>query len=271
MSILLQPIMAGAAFRIFVAPPADAILYRLLRRTADAFTGHDDPGAFLVYEGDAHVLMDLDGLVNGTPYFYRLYAWDGAAWSNAEVATGTPAASYADRGVDVLLLLRDRLDAGLRAEVAAGRLSHDQGRIPVLTAPPQSKDSVLPIVTVQLTSDAPSQRGIGEDIEGDDGFDEFEGWYASVRLDVMGWCLNPDARNEMRRALKRIVLANLPVFDHQGLAQVEFSQQDSEDFTTYAAPMYQTMGTFTCLAPSQVVGGEYDVITDVPVVIAVTP
>ena len=137
------------------------------------------------------------------------------------------------------------------------------------TAPPQVKDSVPPLVTIQLTSDAPSQRYLGEDIEGDDGFGEHEGWYSNVRLDVMGWSLNPDERNELRRALKRIVLANMPVFDHEGLALVEFSQQDTEDFTTYAAPMYQTMGTFTCQAPSQVAGGDYPVIAEIPMTINV--
>ena len=44
--------MAGAAFRIFVVPPSSAISYRLLRRATDEFTGHNDPGALLVYEGE---------------------------------------------------------------------------------------------------------------------------------------------------------------------------------------------------------------------------
>ena len=259
--------MAGAAFRIFVVPPSSAISYRLLRRATDEFTGHNDPGALLVYEGDAHVLMDLDGLVNGTPYHYHLYAWNGSAWSDAGGAMGTPAATYADESADVLTIVRDRIDAGLQAEIAAGRLAHKHGRIPVLTAPPQAKDVTLPIVTIQLTSDASGQRGIGEAVEDDGDFDEFEGWLSNVRLDVKGWTWNPDARSDLRRALKRIVLANLPVFDHYGVSQVDFPQNDSEDFTSYDAPMYLTNGSFTCVAVSQVVGGDFDVITDVSVMI----
>ena len=264
MSLTLQNLMAGNAVRIFVAPQAGTITTRILRRTADAFTGYDDSGAVLVNDGTQHVVLDVSGLTNGVEYFYRLYHWNGTAWADGGVASITPVATYGDGAVDVLVMLRDRLAAGLAVEVAAGRLTHPKGIIPVRTAPPQDKEEALPIVTLQLASDVQSERAIGEDLIGyEDG--ETEGWLSAVRLELMGWSLNPDERNELRRALKRIVLANLAVFDDAGVVQVNFGQNDTEDFTTYAAPMYQTMGDFTCLAPSFVVGGDYVVVTDIPV------
>jgi len=264
MSITLQPLMAGNAIRVFVVAPAGTITSRILRRTADAFTGYDDAGAFLVNSGNEHAVVDVFGLVNGTEYFYRVYHWDGSVWTDGGVASDAPVASYLDDSVDVLVLLRDRLSAGLAVEIAAGRLSHPKGKIAVRTAPPQDKDEVPPLVTLQLTSDAPGERALGEDLYGyDEG--EAEGWLSAVRLELMGWSLNPDERNELRRALKRIVLANMAVFDSFGIVQINFTQTDTEDFTTYSAPMYQTSGDFSCLAPSSVAGGDYVVITDVPV------
>jgi len=271
MSITLQPLMAGNALRIFVTRPAGTVISRILRRDADAFTGYDDAGALLVHSGMEHAVLDVSGLVNGATYFYRVYHFDGSTWTDGGVASAAPVASYDDGAVDALVLLRDRLAAGLAVEVAAGRLYHAKGKIPVRTAPPQDKDEVLPIVTLQLSSDNPADRAIGEDLIGfDDG--EFEGWLSDVRLELMGWSLNPDERNDLRRALKRIVLANLAVFDAAGLLQINFTQRDTEDFSTYAAPMYQTMGEFTCQAPSYVTGGDYAVIADIPVVaISINP
>jgi hypothetical protein len=72
---------------------------------------------------------------------------------------------------------------------------------------------------------------------------------AKTQLQVIGWSLNADERIALRKAIRRIVAANLGVFDEALLLQVEFSQQDIEDFSTYPAPLYQTMGTFSCLTP----------------------
>ena len=263
MTIRLQPIMAGNAIRAFVTRPAGMLKTRVLRKIADDFVGETDPDAYLVHEGTAHVVLDVAGLVNGTDYFYRIWHWDGATWTDGGVADAAPAASYTDSSVDALTLLRDRLIAGLAVEVAAGRLTHPNGRIAVRTAPPEDKAEVLPLVTLQLSADAPAERALGEDLYGAE--DESEGWLASVRLEVIGWSLNPDEHIALRLALKRIVLANLPVFDDAGLVRVEFSQQDTEDFQTFTVPMYMTNGSFTCLAPASVGGGDYVTIADIPV------
>lgn len=271
MSITLQPLMVGNALRIFVTRPAGTVISRILRRDVDAFTGYDDAGALLVHSGLEHAVLDVSGLVNGAIYFYRVYHFDGSTWTDGGVASAAPVASYDDGAVDALELLRDRLIAGLAVEIATGRLSHPKGKIPVRTAPPQDKDDALPIVTLQLASDRSDDRAIGEDLIGfDDG--ETEGWMSGVRLEFMGWSLNPDERNDLRKALKRIVQANMAVFDAAGLVQISLAMHDAEDFSTYAVAMYQTMGEFTCQAPSYVTGGDYAVIADIPVVaISINP
>jgi len=77
---------------------------------------------------------------------------------------------------------------------------------------------VFPLVTIHLESEDPSIHAIGQDISGDyyDGvgqsWEESDGWLAEVRLTIIGWSLNSDERIELRKALRRIILANMPVF-----------------------------------------------------------
>ena len=270
MITLIQPLPVGNALRLFYSPPVTAERWRILRRSADNFTGHDDAGAFLVHEGTDEVVLDITGIANGAEYFYRAWWWDGTQWMAGGVLSGTPESTQEDESVDALVLLRDRLTAGLAAEVEAGRLGHPEGKIRVLTAPPQKDDVFFPVVTVQLSQDAPGERFVGEVVAADEpvegGFLEHEGWYSSVRLELVGWSFNPDERIELRKALKRLIIGNLPVFEAEGLRLVEFSQQDSEDFQTYNAPVYMTWGTFSCLAPSVVsaeVGEIAETITEI--------
>lgn len=267
---LIQSVAAGNALRIFLEPPAGARSWRLLRKLADTFSGEADPDAIVVHEGEDKPVVDLLGLVNGQLYYYRAYYFDGATWSASATASGTPAATYADATTDALSVVRERLDLGLQVELARGTLVHEDGHIAVLTAPPQLQDTRWPVVTIHLLDEAPSERGIGE-IVGVDGFneetslwDDSEGWLAKVQLSIMGWCLNPDERVELRKALRRLVVANLPVFDSAGMVEIEFSQQDMEDFGSFDAPVYQVMCTLNCLAPVRV-GSTADAITEVTV------
>lgn len=267
---LIQPVAAGNALRVFLEPPAGAVWWRLLRKVADTFAGESDPNALLVFEGTDKVTLDIAQLVNGTLYYYRPYYLIDGAWTPGETRTGVPNAAYEDIGGDVLSLVRERIDLGLQAELSRGALQHDQGHIKVLTAPPVFEDTAFPVVTVHLQNDDPAERGVGEMVGVDD-FDagaeewtEKEGWLARTQLTIMGWSLNPDERTELRKALRRIVQANLPIFDFADMVQIEFSQQDTEDFASYSAPVYQVMCTFSCLSPAQVgvkVGAIKDVIT----------
>lgn len=266
----IQPLAAGNALRIFLEVPADALKLRLLRKVSDTFTGQDDADALLVADEILPAPLDTTALVNGTLYHYRAYYLIGAAWVASATVASTPAAIYADQGGDVLSLLRDRLDLGLQAEVARGTLSHDQGHIKVLTAPPLESETVWPLVTVHLQNESPSERGIGEVLATDtfnedtDSWGEAEGWLAGVQIIVMGWSLNPDERIELRKALRRIVVANLPVFDDAGMVEIQFAQQDTEDFGSYGAPVYQTLCTFSCTAPV-LVGSDVAAINEVQV------
>lgn len=268
MIAMIQPLAAGNALRIFLEVPAAAEKLRLLRKVVDLFAGFDDPSAFLVSDELGLTVLDTTGLVNEMPYYYRAYYFVAGTWQAADSMSGTPVATYQDRGGDVLSLLRERLDLGLQVEVARGNLVHDEGRIKVLTAPPIFEETVWPLVTVHLQNESPSERGIGEilaiDSIDDDVASEAEGWLAGVQIIAMGWSLNPDERIELRKALRRIVVANLPVFDDAGMVEVQFSQQDTEDFGSYGVPVYQVLCTFSCTAPV-LVGSDAGAILEVQV------
>lgn len=257
MITLLQLLPVGNAIRLFLSPPSGATRWRLLRKPANNFTGWDDPGALVIYDGDADkVILDWTGLVNGTPYYYALYSLVGASWLGSQVRSMTPQATDSDISVDVLSIVRERIDLGLQAEIARGALGNRVGSIKVLTAPPLYDNTVWPVVTVHVNSDASAERGIGEMLADDVyhpdtmEWESSEGWLSRWSVGIHGWCLNPDERITLRKAIKRIVIGNLAVFDEAGMIQIDLQQQDVEDFEQYSAPVYQTVGTLTCLAPS---------------------
>jgi hypothetical protein len=169
------------------------------------------------------------------------------------------------------------LDVGIQNEVAAGRLTPGEeakGVIKVLTAPPIFEQTRFPVVVVHLTIESPGDHGIGEVI-GEDGQDvdgmwnETEGWLANTTISIVGWCLNPDARIAMRKAIRRLVIGNLQVFNAAGLREIELSQQDTEDLTgTYGAPVYWSECTFSCISPVAV-SGQVPQVKDITVSIDV--
>lgn len=259
---------AGNALTVFLQPPAGASWWKILRKLADDFTGPDDAEAEVVHSGTERVVTDAGGLMNGITYFYRAYYRVGAAWQPSLSQSRSPSASYEDQTVDVVEFLQRRLSEGLAVEVSRGTLRHDDGSIPVYTAPPTYDNVRWPIVTIHLSDEAPDQRFVGEAIASDswdqlaDAWDQPEGWLARVQVNIIGWSLNPDLRVALRKCLRRIVIANLPVFDAHGFTEVNITVQDIEDFENYAAPVYQAMCTFSCLAPV-VVSSQAGVIEDV--------
>lgn len=270
---MIQPLHVGNALRLFLQPPAGAVRWKVLRKGNGTFSGHDDQSAIVAYEGDENVIVDTAFLQNEVMAFYcPFYTSDGTTWAAGPVASGTPAAIYQEHTTDVLSFLRDRLEAGLLVEVQRGNFVPELGYIQVYTAPPSLEQNLrLPLVTVHLDNEDSSERAIGEDISGDQfdaiGFDwqESEGWLANVRVMVIGWSLNSDERLELRKAIRRIIIANLPVFAAQGWEQVNLSQQDIDAINgEYTAQLYQVMSTFTCLAPVRV-SGTVDAIREVSV------
>ena len=254
---LLQPLSVGNAIRAFLAPPDGALWWRLLRRTSDAFTGVDDPGAVWVADDCTdNVVLDTIALTNGASYVYRLYSWDGAAFAVSDPASATPATTYGSGGPTPQDVVRDRIDLGMKAEVAAGRLAPDGGKVSVITAPFVLADNaVFPTITVHMDSTEPAERFLGENLFGAIGMDdgevqETEGWLARWSLTVLGVSLNSAERIALREAVRRVVQANLAVFDDFGMVQIGFSQRDVEDTSSYAAPLYMTYGTLTCVAPT---------------------
>jgi hypothetical protein len=266
--IIALPI--GNALRIFIEPPAAAELWRVLRTTGTSFASESDPSATVVFQGDMRSIVDADGLANGVAYTYGAFFYDGTQWTAGAVAVGTPLAAYQDNSTDVLSLVRDRLEVGLQNEVARKTLTPQDGAIEVLNAPPAFEDSSWPLVTVHVTTDGSGERALGEDLSPDffdplgGLFDQEDGWLARVHLTIVGWSKNPDERIAMRKALRRLVIGNLPVFDAAGLTHIDFQQTDQDEMNAYPVPVYQSFCTFTCLAPAAV-GTAYGVISDVSI------
>jgi hypothetical protein len=268
----------GNALRVYITPPACAVYWRVLRRTADAFTGPDDAGAVVVVDGSTdNAVLDTFDLVNGTTYFYRDYAWVAGAWVDPGVSdSGTPSADYQGDTIDPQSIVRERVELGLAVEVARGALKPASSTIPVLTAPFALADGVtFPVVSVHFETGAPAHRGLGEvylgDMAGvlDSNITATEGWLERTVLKVVGVSQNSDERIALRQALLRVIQANLPVFNASAMIEVEFSQADTEQFTEKNVPLYFTEGTFVCLSPA-FVQDQVPAITDVTVTLPVT-
>lgn len=265
-----QALPIGNAIRLVLAPPDNAVRWRLLRKAADDFTGEADPDALVVLDGDERSVIDGEAVVNGQVYYYRLYTFDGSTWAASPTIPVTATATYREITEDVLMTVRERLDLGLQVEVQRGTLRHPQGRIPVRTAFPWEDKNPWPVVTVHLSTDASDVRGIGEILEPDefdaaeDIWNEAEGWFARTQLDVIGWSQNPDERQALRQAIRRIIIGNLPVFDDKGFVQIDFRIVDAEEPGDRNTIIYKAVGSFSCLAPVQV-SGQVEPIRDVVV------
>lgn len=260
---MVQPLHVGNALRLFIEPLAGAVRWRVLRKGSDTFAGPEDPSALVVYEGDERVFVDSASLPNEVMAFYRpYYTTDGIAWTAGTTAYGTPAAIYEEHTTDAMSLVRARLEAGLKVEVERGNLQNELGYIQVYTAPPSLEQNLFfPLVTITLENDSSETRGIGENISGDQfdaiGFDwlESEGWLADVQITIVGWSLNSDERIELRKAIRRIIIANLEVFAAEGMDQVNLSMSDVDAVNgEYGAHVYQVMANFSCTAPVRVGG-----------------
>jgi hypothetical protein len=269
---IIRPLPIGNALRIFVEPPAGAKYWRVLRKASDTFDGGpDDDYALKVYEGDEKSFVDAASLPNEQMAFYKPFYRIGSAWVPGETGYGTPASTFEDHSTDVIAILRSRLEAGMRVECERGNFATELGYIQVFTAPPSLGNVELPVVTVELDHAGPGDRAIGEDIIGDefddDGWMDSEGWLENVTATIVAWSLNSDERIELRKALRRILLANLPVLNDAGVQQVSFSFTDMNAVGgEFDAPMYQVICNFSCIAPARV-SGRVGSIEDVEVTV----
>lgn len=272
---LLQPLHIGNAIRIFLNPPAGAVAWRILKMGNDGFAGPEDLDyALIAYEGDERVFVDSENLRNEQKVFYKAYYRMGdGSMQESPTADATPVASYEDHSTDALSVLRQRLEDGLKVECDRKNIIHEYGHVQVLTAPPALDQNLrFPLVTLTLEDESPAERGIGENISGDefypleDSWFESDGWIAGVRISIVAWSLNSDERIEMRKAIRRIILGNIPVFSSVGMDLVNLTMSDVDALNgEYNANIYQVMGTFTCIAPIRVGGSvapTADVTTD---------
>ena len=249
----------GNAIRIHLTPAAGVKRWRVLRNATGIFSGYNDATASLIHDGIDRVILDTQALVNGQAYHYGMFVFNGLIWAADGVVATTPSASFVQAGADVLNIVRDRIEAGLQVIVDRSEVHHENGNIQVLTAPPLFEDTVWPVVTCHVQTDASADRGVGEMIGADyispmtDLWESHSGVFSRTQLLIVAWCLNPDARNALRRAVKGILIGNLPVFDAEGMLQIDISQTDTEDFQSFGAPVYQTMTTLTCLSAATII------------------
>ena len=267
------PLPVGNALKVIMDPESGSIQWRLMRNQTGVFAGPTDPLSMVIYTGDqATYCVDVFALVNGTEYSYCLYStFDGENWTPSAVFTATPNAIYGDQSVDALTIVRDRMEKGMAVEVLRGTLTPLTKQIPVLNAPPAFEDTRWPMVSVHVTSDGPAERAIGESI-GDDDWDpatgmwkEGEGWIANTVLAIVGWSKNADERIAIRKAMRRLVIANLPVFGGLGMSRIDINQSD-QDYVSgeYPAPVFSTVCSFSCLAPAYITD-EVPVVTEITV------
>jgi hypothetical protein len=247
----------GNASYILLRQDVGADSWVLLRRTDVDFTVYDDADAVIVAEGEDggdYAAVDYSDLANGTEYWYRHYCRVGGDWA----ASGDPIAvtpAYSAEPLygapDVASFVRERVDLGLQAELAAGRLTHEKGRIPVLFINPRVESVTLPVVTVILETRRPEVRGIGEMVIGpafdSEGFwEDTEGWRDRSVVQVVVWALNHEDRIRLRDSVQRVLMLNLPIFDSAGYDLIEIQESDQADFEMFGAPVYQSIFVFSC-------------------------
>lgn len=253
----------GSAVSLALRFAASVESWVLLRRADALFAGHDDPDAAGIGDGedpDAMLsVLDFVGLVDGVPAWYALYVQVDGEWSlSGEPVAVTPQyrAEPLHTAPDLADLLRTRLTSGLQAEVLAGRLSHDAGAIPVLSANPLMESIRLPVVTVILATRRAEVRGIGETVAPDawdgDFWSVFEGWLDRSTVEIVVWAFNHDDRVRLRDAVQRVLMLNLPILDAAGFLLPDLSESDLSDFETYSAPVYRSAFTLSCLHASLV-------------------
>lgn len=272
MIAMIQPVPIGNALRVFISPPAGSMYWRVLRKGSDSFVDENDSSAIVAYEGDDKVFLDTAFLINEVMAFYKVYYFDGVAWNSSVTASGTPTSTYEEHSTDVLSLMRERIEAGMKVEVERGNIIADIGYVQVYTAPPSLEQQLrFPLITLHMLSETSGARGIGEDIGGDeyDAIDldwyESEGWLADVQLSIVAWSTNSDERIELRKALRRIIVANLTVLSSNGIEQVNVGMQDVDAINgEYDVNMYQVVCSFSCIAPVRV-GGRVNKINDVEI------
>ncbi len=274
------PIVGNAVILQLDAGGAE-LVRRVLRRADNSFSGPSDPDARLIYEGVGARAVDL-AAANGTAWHYKAFSLvDGAFVDNdSEPVVATPQARYQPLGVDIEAALKLRLELGLAQEMERGLLrvkllgrngAQAPLRIAVVYGPALFGETDWPVVSVQLKNSTPAERSVGESLFGGDEF-EGESWLSAQSVEITAWTQNPDQRREMRLALTRIVMANLPILEALGvvLADPRVTVMDFLDNSQFPVPVYAASISLSVFVPdgvAAVISGTYidavDVIANV--------
>lgn len=246
---------AGEAVKLYVTPPANAVYWRILRKSASAITGVDDSAAVVIAEQTCcEVVLDWEGLENGTAYTYAAFYRVGGEWSVPDTATAVPAASYIGGGIEPVRMILDRLKSGFAAEVAAGTFVTPSGLIDTHANPLMLPDDMtFPCVGVHLDSSGPDEFAIGDVVRpdsdnGDGTVTVWDGTVWTYRLSAVGISLNQEERLALRKVIGRVLSANHEIFELLGLQNMTFSQSDHEDLQQNNAPLYLTTAAISCQA-----------------------
>lgn len=255
------PLPSGNAAQIILNPQVGEVSWRVLRKVgamdSTTFSGADDPSALLIHNGNARTINDFLGLVNGQPHTYIVYPFDsnGALMPLFAKTTIIPNQDFEDTSVDAQEVIRARIESVLTTMIANQQLMPTTPNISVLSIPFCTQNTTIPVVTVLLGSDISDTRGIGDSLGAGMpvdvvGWDESDGWFSRISIDLCIWSFNPVERNDLRRAVKAAIISSLGRFEDAGLVQIELHLRDEEDSESMNAPLYKTTGVLTCLAPS---------------------
>jgi hypothetical protein len=273
------PLSIGNAVKLSFIPPSDDEWAgtRILRKAGTisvpaVISGPTDAAATIIWDqsgettnqslDEARWMLDIQGLVNGILYTYAAYAYDAVPnYSDVLTITVTPAVTYTYQSFELKDLFLDRLPVTMADELLRGmiRLKSGVTKIPVISASPApGSEDTWPVVSVHLDSDAMNTEAIGHETggqtfnEGTNLWVTNEGAYFAQAVSVLAWTLNPEERDEMRRALKRQITVVMHELVELGqAAQLGLNLQDAEEFSLYPAPVYFAICHVTCLALAQ--------------------
>lgn len=255
--IFIDSLPPGNAARVILEPPPTAKKWRLLRNATGVFADQNAPT--LIFEGDERLIIDTTP-VNGTAYFYAPFYFDGSVWTAGVSKSLTVNANYDPQINDVVTSMLERLQAGLDVAVSKGLIvpNAKSGRVRALNAPPLMTNEPLPCVSCHLSDESPSEELMGNSPYLDtfdssvNKWEEFQGGIYTTSLEIISWSLDPESRIALRRALKAILHTNRVVFDWLGMHEVTISFKDQEIMSNESALIFQTIVTFTCMAPSYI-------------------
>ncbi len=252
---------SGGAVHLVLCPPVGATQLVVLRRHDDAFNDDftQDQSSVVIYRGGiTNSILDWQGILPCVPHWYKPFYYVNNEWQSAAAQSITPTIETHPPLGDSLDVVRERVEIGLNALVAARHLHHPRQRFHVLTAPPQMDDVVFPCVAVYLSRNNQEEQFVGSFIsEGKWDNNQVHGIYGGLgrySVQIITFSLNHDERRLLRLSLRDILIANRDLFESLGMYEMQYNFHDDEDFQSYSAPMYRTTCEMDYLA--------FDVITD---------